>query len=77
MSFLLDTDICSEHLKGNRTIQGRFLQNTGRLYVSTVTLAELYAWTNRAGAPRSTLGLDDLWKDVHLWKVPDLVPTSW
>ena len=70
MSFLLDTDICSEHLKGNRTIQGRFLQNTGRLYVSTVTLAELYAWTNRAGAPRSrTEGVNELLADVKVLDV--------
>ena len=78
MSFLLDTDICSAHLKGNRTVQDRFLQNTGRLYVSTVTLAELYAWTNRAGAPRSrNEGVNELLADVKVLDVDLAVATQY
>ena len=51
MSFLLDTDICSAHLKQKGTVSNRFLQYTGGLYISTITLAELYAWAMRAVAP--------------------------
>lgn len=37
MSFLVDTDICSAHLKGNRAVNNRFLQYTGGLHVCTAT----------------------------------------
>jgi predicted nucleic acid-binding protein len=43
MSFLLDTDICSAYLKGDRNVQGRFLQYGGRLHVSVITVGELYS----------------------------------
>jgi tRNA(fMet)-specific endonuclease VapC len=43
MSFLLDTDICSAYLKGNRDVQNRFLQYGGRLHVSVVTVGELFS----------------------------------
>jgi len=51
MSFLVDTDICSAHLRGERAVNSRFLQYTGRLHVSVVTLAELYTWVSRKSAP--------------------------
>jgi tRNA(fMet)-specific endonuclease VapC len=51
MSFVVDTDTCSAYLKGNRPVNNRFFQSTGGLYISTVTLAELYAWTFRAASP--------------------------
>jgi len=51
MSFLLDTDICSAYLKANHAVQMRFFQYGGRLYVSTITLGELWAWAGRAHAP--------------------------
>ena len=45
MSFLLDTDHLSAHLAvpipGWRT---RFFQYSGRLYTSSVALAELFVW---------------------------------
>jgi tRNA(fMet)-specific endonuclease VapC len=44
MSFLLDTDICSAHLKRPAGLMHRFIQHSGRLYVSTIVLGELYAW---------------------------------
>ena len=53
MSFLLDTDICSAYLKARREIFGRFAQYSGGLFISTVTLAELWTWAGRAGAPTS------------------------
>jgi predicted nucleic acid-binding protein len=42
MSFLLDTNIVSVHLKRPRGLAHRFVQYSGRLYVSSVALAELY-----------------------------------
>lgn len=44
MSFLLDTDTCSVSLKQPSNLIHRMLQHTGRLYISTVTLAELYVF---------------------------------
>ncbi|HEV8603743.1 MAG TPA: type II toxin-antitoxin system VapC family toxin [Tepidisphaeraceae bacterium] len=65
MSFLVDTDICSAYLKGNRAVNNRFLQYTGGLYISTVTLAELYTWTLRSSAPpRHSQSLLELLRDV-------------
>ncbi len=55
MSFLLDTDVCSAHLKGNRAVSSRFLQCSGRLHVSVLTVSELYTWAKRSGAPPARL----------------------
>ena len=44
MSFLLDTNIVSAYLKRPGGLTHRFIQYSGRLYVSSVTLAELYVW---------------------------------
>jgi len=51
MSFLIDTDICSAHLKHKGIVTNRFLQYTGRLYLSTISLGELYTWILRTKAP--------------------------
>src|SRR5438045_1135548 len=70
MSFLLDTDICSAHLKGNRAVGNRFLQYTGGLHVSTVTLGELYTWAFRATAPPRRLpALEELVGDMTVLDV--------
>lgn len=47
MSFLLDTNICSAHLKRRGGLTHRLIQYTGRLYLPTVVLGELYAWAYR------------------------------
>ena len=65
MSFLVDTDTCSAYLKGNGAVNNRFLQFTGGLYISTVTLGELYTWGLRASAPPKRLqSLLELLRDV-------------
>ena len=46
MSFLLDTNILSAHLRRPASLAHRFFQHSGRLYTSTVSLAELYDWVN-------------------------------
>ena len=46
MSFLLDTNILSAHLRRPAGLAHRFFQHSGRLYTSSVSLAELYDWVN-------------------------------
>jgi tRNA(fMet)-specific endonuclease VapC len=44
MSFLLDTDTCSIHLKRPAGLIHRFVQHSGGLYIPTIVLGELYTW---------------------------------
>ena len=44
MSFLLDTNICSAHLKRPAGLMHRFIQHSGRLHIATIVLGELYTW---------------------------------
>lgn len=48
MSFIVDTDTCSAFIKGHPAVYSRFLQYSGRLYISVVTLGELTIWASRA-----------------------------
>jgi tRNA(fMet)-specific endonuclease VapC len=74
MSFLIDTDICSAHLKGAGAVTGRLLQYTGRLHVSVVTVGELYTWAFRAGAAsRRLLALRELLGDIVVVDVDEAV----
>ena len=41
MKFLLDTDLCSAHMRRPARLAHRFMQFIGQLAVPTVTLAEL------------------------------------
>lgn len=51
MSFLLDTDTCSAHLKRPSGLLHRFAQYSGRLFISTVALGELYTWAYHRANP--------------------------
>ncbi len=55
MSFLLDTDICSAHLRRPSGLSHWFVQHSGRLLVPTVGLAELYVWAYPRPDPRDFL----------------------
>ncbi len=55
MSFLLDTDVCSAHLRRPSGLSHRFVQHSGRLFVPTVGLAELYVWAYLRPDPRDFL----------------------
>ena len=44
MTFLLDTDICSAHIRRPAGLMHRFVQYTGRIFVPTLVMAELYVW---------------------------------
>ena len=55
MSFLLDTDTCSAHLKRPAGLAHRFMQYSGGLAIATITLAELYAWAYHRANPTPVL----------------------
>jgi tRNA(fMet)-specific endonuclease VapC len=61
MSFLLDTNICSAYIKGNKQVFNRFIQHGGRLSASVITVGELVIWAARGGAPsKRQQDVDDL-----------------
>ena len=66
MSFLLDSDICSAHLKRPAGLMHRFVQHSGRLHVPSIALAEIYVWAyRRQNAARTIRRIeDDLLVDV-------------
>ncbi len=55
MSFLLDTDHCSAHLKRPSGLMHRFVQYSGRLYIATIVLGELYTWAYHRQNPDSVI----------------------
>jgi tRNA(fMet)-specific endonuclease VapC len=73
MSFLLDTDICSGYLRRPGPMFARFMQHGGRLWISTITLSDLYTWAYKQDDP--TLILDkvhDFLRDVQLLSFDDI-----
>jgi tRNA(fMet)-specific endonuclease VapC len=61
MSFLLDTNILSMHLRRLAGLAHRFFQYSGRLYTSSVALAELFVWAyNRADPSKVLTAIDEL-----------------
>ena len=55
MSCLLDTNICSAHIRRPSGLMHRFVQHSGRLFVPTVVLAELYVWAYQRPDPSEIL----------------------
>jgi len=67
MNFLLDTDICSAHMRRPAKLAHRFIQHTGQLAVSAITLAELYAGAYKHSQVNRLLALiADLLQEVQL-----------
>ncbi|MGC8639153.1 MAG: type II toxin-antitoxin system VapC family toxin [Isosphaeraceae bacterium] len=67
MSYLLDTNICSAHIRRPGGIAHRFIQYSGRLWMPTIVLAELYAGAYMLDAPARVLeGIHELRKDIGL-----------
>ena len=65
MTYLLDTNIISAHLRRPAWLPHRFIQHAGRMAVPTIALGELYAWAFGKSDPNSLLNiieelLDDL-----------------
>jgi tRNA(fMet)-specific endonuclease VapC len=57
MSFLLDTNICSAHLRKPAYLTHKFNQYSGRLYLPSIVLGELYAWAYSRDNPDDLLTL--------------------
>lgn len=72
MSHLLDTDISSAYLQGNKQVFNRFVQHSGGLYISIVSLAELYSWVYMANDPaKREEGLLTMLSDVTVLRLDD------
>jgi tRNA(fMet)-specific endonuclease VapC len=67
MSFLLDTDICSAHMRRPARLAHRFIQYGGRLAIPTIVLGELYAGAyNHPNPPRLLNLISDLLQEVKI-----------
>jgi predicted nucleic acid-binding protein len=55
MSFLLDTNICSEYLRRPSRLFHYFVQHSGRLHIASVSLSELFTWAYRQNDPSRIL----------------------
>ena len=67
MRFLLDTDICSAHMRRPAKLAHRVVQYTALLAISTVTLAELYAGAYKHSQSHRLLNLiGDLVREVRV-----------
>jgi tRNA(fMet)-specific endonuclease VapC len=65
VTHLLDTDICSAHVKRPGGLAHRFVQYGGGLAMASVTLGELYAGAYKLPNPTRLLaGIADLLRDV-------------
>jgi tRNA(fMet)-specific endonuclease VapC len=65
MSFLLDTDICSAHLRRPSGLSHRFIQHSGHLHISCVSLGELYSGAYHVSDPQPLLDkIYELLRDV-------------
>lgn len=72
--YLIDTDICSAHLRNVATVTKRFQQHAGQLHLSVLTLGELLSWTLRSKAPpKYHQGLLKLLSDVTVIDVDQTV----
>jgi tRNA(fMet)-specific endonuclease VapC len=67
MSFLLDTDTCSAHMRRPARLAHRFVQYTGRLAIPTIVLGELYVGAyNHPNPPRLLALISDLLQEVRV-----------
>jgi tRNA(fMet)-specific endonuclease VapC len=70
VSFLLDTDTCSVHLKRSAGLTSRLVQHAGRLHVSILTVGELLTWAKRRDAPpRRLAGIEDFLGEVDTLQI--------
>lgn len=67
MIFLLDTNICSAHMRRPAQLAHRFIQHVGQLAIPTIVLAELYTGAHKHSNPARLLGLiADLLQEVQV-----------
>ena len=74
MTYLVDSDTCSAHLKNDHRAVGKFMQYFGRITVSAVTAGELFAWTRRSGAsPQRRASVEKLLANLPILPVDESV----
>jgi tRNA(fMet)-specific endonuclease VapC len=67
MSFLLDTNVCSAHMRRPAGLAHFFMQYTGRIAIPTIVLAELYAGAYCVDDPTRILAaIEDLCTDLRV-----------
>jgi tRNA(fMet)-specific endonuclease VapC len=67
MKFLLDTDICSAHMRRPAKLTHRLIQYTGQVAISAVNLAELYAGAYKHSQTNRLLALiADLLQEINV-----------
>jgi tRNA(fMet)-specific endonuclease VapC len=67
VTHLLDTNICSAHMRHPAGLAHRFFQYAGGITISTVVLAELYAGAYKHPNPPKLLALiNDLLQEVFV-----------
>src|SRR5438094_10615423 len=67
MTHLLDTNICSAHMRRPAGLAHRFFQHAGGIAISSIVLAELYAGAYQHPNPARLLALiADLLKEVSI-----------
>ena len=66
MGFLLDTNILTAHLRNDGRVWNRCVQHGGRLFISTVTLAEIAVWPRLKSKSVRQADLDRLLADLHI-----------
>ena len=77
MKFLIDTNILSAYLKGDGRVFNRFIQHSGGLAISAVSVAELYSWVFRAKTnPQHGKALEEALSNLHVLEVDHNVALS-
>jgi len=67
MNFLLDTDICSAHMRRPAQLAHRLIQYAGGLAIPTIVLAELFAGAYKhPNPPRLLTLISDLLQEVNV-----------
>jgi tRNA(fMet)-specific endonuclease VapC len=66
LSYLLDTDICSFHLRKKADLFHRLIQHSGRLFISTISLGELYTWAFRQNTDTRLASISHFSADLHI-----------
>jgi tRNA(fMet)-specific endonuclease VapC len=67
MKFLLDTNICSAHMRRPARLAHRFIQYVGQLAIPTIVLGELYAGAyHHSNPPRLLALIGDLLQEMHV-----------
>jgi tRNA(fMet)-specific endonuclease VapC len=74
VSFLLDTDTCSAHLRRPAGLTSRMVQHAGRLSVSILCVGELLTWALRRNAPPRRLdGVKDFLNEVEILPIGEKI----